>query len=72
MTAPTVRPLPARSISPPGNSAVVHAAVGTDQPGADPHRGGHRAELRPVAVRAGDGGARAGAGVDFRWWPRCL
>ena len=45
-------------------AALVHAAGGHPQPGDHPHRAGHRAELRAVAVRAGDGGARPGARAD--------
>jgi predicted amino acid-binding ACT domain protein len=47
-------------------AALVHAAGGAGQPGADPHRGGHRAQLRPVALCAGNGGAGAGARTDSR------
>ncbi|MEN9375256.1 MAG: hypothetical protein RL710_413, partial [Pseudomonadota bacterium] len=44
--------------------ALVHRADRFAQSGADPYCGGHRPELRAVAVRAANGGAGAGAGAD--------
>ena len=43
---------------------LVSRALSAHQRGADPHCGGHRLQLRPVAVRAGGAGAHPGAGAD--------
>src|SRR6218665_938565 len=45
-------------------AAGLYRAGGPDQPGAHAHRGGHGAQLWPVALCAGDADPRAGAGTD--------
>ena len=51
-TGPTAPPRPATSTPAPGRCLPWFTLLsGADQPGADPRRGGHRPELRPVAIR---------------------